>query len=387
MVQPAQSSSPEDPDRPGKRRSIVRALFGRRRAATRPVVAEPPPRPAPPPPPPPAPEPAALPGLAALARRGQELLDQQLELLGQAGGDQAGPGLAGRLPQIDRLALLARRNAHLLAVLAGGEPDRRWSGPAALVEVVAAAVGDHPEASRVDQLVADDRLLPGAAADDLANLLAELVDNAVAFSAPETRVRISGQRIGSGYVLEVEDRGLGMTDGELGEVNRVLGGGPVGTGQRVGAWVAGRLAERHDVKVQLRRSAAGGVTALVCLPEGLALARPAATPGPGPSRGGRQPATEKGGRLERLPLRRYLTGLPGGTGQPLPKRAPHTSMAPDLAAGAAGDAGPPAAPAARPTARSPEQVRSMLSRYRSGLERGRAAARDLADDPGDDLPS
>jgi hypothetical protein len=29
----------------------------------------------------------------------------------------------------------------------------------------------------------------------------------------------------------------------------------------------------------------------------------------------------------------------------------------------------------------------MLSRYRSGLERGRAAARDLADDPGDDLPS
>ena len=47
-------------------------------------------------------------------------------------------------------------------------------------------------------------VVPGPAADDLANLLAELVDNATAFSAPETRVRVSGQKVGSGYVLEVE---------------------------------------------------------------------------------------------------------------------------------------------------------------------------------------
>ena len=63
------------------------------------------------------------------------------------------------------------------------------------------------------------------AAEDLANLLAELVDNASAFSAPETRVRVGGQEVGSGYVLEVEDRGLGMTDGELETVNRRLAGG------------------------------------------------------------------------------------------------------------------------------------------------------------------
>jgi hypothetical protein len=91
-----------------------------------------------------------------------------------------------------------------------------------------------------------------------------------------------------------------------------------------------------------------------------------------------------------LPLRRYVTQVPEGE-QPLPKRAPHTSLAPDLAAadpgdpGRTGDPGRPAAPATRPGARSPEQVRSMLTRYRSGLERGRAAAaRDLPDDPDDD---
>jgi Histidine kinase-, DNA gyrase B-, and HSP90-like ATPase len=382
MVQPALSSSPEDPDTPGKRRSIVRALLDRVRSRRAPAPPPAPPaRPAPPPPPPPAPEPDSLPGLVGLARRGQELLDQQLLLLGQA-GDQAGATLPGRLPQVDRLALLARRNARNLAVLAGGDPDHR-DGPAPLAEVVAAAVRDNPDAARVDQRVTDDRLVGAAAADDLAHLLAELVDNAIAFSAPETRVGVSGQRIGSGYVLEVEDRGLGMTDGELAAVNRVLAGGPLGPGpgQRVGAWVAGRLGARHDVKVQLRRSATGGVTALVCLPEGLAVARPTAEPEPARAR--QQPAQE-GRRSERLPLRRYLTGLPGGTGQPLPKRAPHTSLAPDLAAG---DAGPQAGQAARPAARSPEQVRSMLSRYRSGLERGRAAARDLADDPEDDRPA
>ena len=63
---------------------------------------------------------------------------------------------------------------------------------------------------------------------------------------------------------------------------------------------------------------------------------------------------------------------------PLPKRAPHASLAPDLVPGSAA----PGNQASRPAARSPEQVRSMLTRYRSGLERGRAAAaRDLPDDP------
>jgi hypothetical protein len=207
------------------------------------------------------------------------------------------------------------------------------------------------------------------------------VDNATAFSAPETRVRVGGQEVGSGYVLEVEDRGLGMTDGELETVNRRLAGDPAAGDdleQRLGAWVAGRLARRHDVKVQLRRSPYGGVTALVFLPEPLvAEAEPAGPDIPPP------PDVGDGGddtALASLPLRRYMTQVPEAD-PPLPKRAPHASLAPDLAAGdpGAGD------PDARPTARSPEQVRSMLTRYRSGLERGRAAAaRDLPEDPDGD---
>jgi hypothetical protein len=331
---------------------------------------------------PPAPGTEAGPGLADLARRSQDLVDQQLQLLDQAGRDQGDPKLPGRLLQLDRLAVRARRNAHNLVVLAGGEPARHWDGPAPLAEVAAVAVRDNPDAARVDLDVAGDLVVPGPAADDLASLLAELVDNATAFSTPETRVRVGGQEVGSGYVLEVEDRGLGMTDGELEAVNRRLAGDPAAgedLDQRLGTWVAGRLARRHDVRVQLRRSAYGGVTALVFLPEPLVqAAEPAAPDGPGAP----PPAVGPGGdaALASLPLRRYVTQVPD---QSLPKRAPHANLAPDLAA--AGDPGRPGDPGARPTARSPEQVRSMLTRYRSGLERGRAAAaRDLPEDPDGD---
>src|SRR5512132_820283 len=225
---------------------------------------------------------------------------------------------------------------------------RRGGRPVPLAEVAAAAVRSNPDASRVDLAVAGDLLVPWKAADDLAHLLAELVDNAVAFSAPETRVRVVGRKAGPGYVVEVEDRGLGMTDGELAVVNRRLAGDPAaghGPEQRLGAWVVGRLARRHDVSVRLRRSPQGGVTALVVLPERLVVAS--------------------------LPLRRSPAPE---VDPPLPMRSPHASLAPDLAAGQPGHQAAPRA------ARSPEQVRAMLTRYRSGLERGRvAAARDLPD--------
>ena len=327
------------------------------------------------------------PGLADLARRSQDLADQQLELLDQAGRDQGDPRLPGRLLQLDRLAVRARRNAHNLIVLAGGEPSRRWDGPAPLAEVAAAAVLDNPDAPRVGVQVPDELLVPGPAADDLANLLAELVDNATAFSAPETRVAVRGQKVGSGYVLEVEDQGLGMTDGELEAVNRRLAGDPPAAaddpGQRLGTWVAGRLARRHGVRVQLRRSSSGGVTALVFFPERLIITpEPAGPPGlepPAPPRPGKQ-APDPAAVASLPPLRRYVTQDRDGD-QPLPRRSPHASLAPDLAAGDPAQPGEPGT--ARAGGRSPEQVRNMLTRYRSGLERGRAAAArdDLPDDP------
>jgi hypothetical protein len=339
-------------------------------------------------------DPRPLPALLDLARRNQALVDEQRALLVEATRNRTDPKLPGKLLQLDRLVGHARRNAYNLIVLAGGEPSRRWERPTPLTEVARAAVRDNRDAARVDVQLADDRLLAGAAADDLAGVLAELVDNATAFSEPETRVRVSGQATGSGYVVEVEDRGLGMTDEELQEVNGRLAGRQVADEdlrQRFGTWVIGRLADRHGVKVRLRRSARGGVTALVFLPERLLV-------GPGAARGEAAAARDAAGpeqagsetdqpAMTRLPARRYLTHVPEATApdpavQSLPKRAPSTSLAPDLAAaqaqrqltGRSED---------RQGARSPDEVRNMLTRYRSGVERGRADARDLPD-PGDE---
>jgi signal transduction histidine kinase len=255
--------------------------------------------------------------------------------------------LAGGTVVLLGLALARARRAR--RARRAGQPE----GEAVrLAEVAAAAVRDNPDGSRVDLAVPGDLLVPWKAADDLADLLAELVDNAVAFSAPETRVRFGGRKLGPAYVLEVTDRGLGMTDGELAAVNRRLAGDPVAgddPSQRLGAFVVGRLARRHDIDVRLARSPRGGVTATVLLPERLVVAS--------------------------LPLRREAPDVPEAD-PPLPRRAPHASLAPDLAAGGPGH------PVRQVSPRSPEQVRTMLRRYRSGLERGRvAAARDLPDDP------
>lgn len=60
----------------------------------------------------------------------------------------------------------------------------------------------------------------GGAVADLTHLLAELIENAAQFSPPHTKVRVTGEPVGAGYVVEVEDRGLGMGSAALDEANR-----------------------------------------------------------------------------------------------------------------------------------------------------------------------
>jgi anti-sigma regulatory factor (Ser/Thr protein kinase) len=86
------------------------------------------------------------------------------------------------------------------------------------------------------------------------HLLAELLDNAAAFSPPAAPIVVTGAGDGDDYLIEVTDRGLGMTDQEL-------------------AWANQRLAARNGFAVRLGRSPAGGVTATVRVPSGLLTAR------------------------------------------------------------------------------------------------------------------
>ena len=207
-----------------------------------------------------------------LARRSQGLVDRQLELIDELERNEVDPDRLDELFRMDHLATRMRRNVENLIVLSGVDQRRRWSASVPLRDVVEAAVAEVEDYSRVQVAGIHDLTLAGQAASDVAHLLAELVENATSFSSPTTTVEVSGGPTGNGYVIEIEDHGIGMSDIELDEANRRLAeplAADVAVSRMMGFHVVGRLAARHGIRVQLRHCWFGGVTALVLLPAAL----------------------------------------------------------------------------------------------------------------------
>jgi PAS domain S-box-containing protein len=265
-----------------------------------------------------------------LARRSQGLVDRQLELIDELERNEADPDRLDELFRMDHLATRMRRNVENMIVLSGVDQRRRWRDSVPLRDVVEAAVAEVEDYSRVQFAGIHDLTIAGQAASDVAHLLAELVENAISFSSPTTTVEVSGGPTGNGYVLEIEDHGIGMSDAELAEANRrlaaPLAADNIAVSRMMGFHVVGRLAARHGIRVQLRHRWFGGVTALVLLPAvllGSAGERPAMAPlvpagvtvSPEPLRLA-QP-TESGWQPRaHLPLRRHGAPAPnrgGGT--------------------------------------------------------------------------
>jgi hypothetical protein len=126
--------------------------------------------------------------------------------------------------------------------------------------------------------------LVGRAVADVIHLLAELIENATAFSPPDARVTIVGHLVGYGFAVEVQDLGLGIPDGQLREINRDLASPPdfdLSRSDRLGLFIAGRLAARHGITVTLRQSAYGGVIAVVVIPGQLVVTEGAEMSGTG----------------------------------------------------------------------------------------------------------
>jgi HAMP domain-containing protein len=207
-----------------------------------------------------------------LARRSQSLIERQLEVIDELERSGSGADVRAGLGELDHLATRMRRNAENLIILSGSEPARRWRGPIDLREVVLASVEEVKEHTRVEVLPLDQIQLAGHAAADVMHLLAELIENAVTFSAPGTQALVAGQPLPAGYLLEIEDQGLGMTDEQLVKVNQRLAKPPdidFALARMLGFFVVTQLASRHGIRVQLRHSWYGGITALVLLPRQL----------------------------------------------------------------------------------------------------------------------
>ncbi|RSS49643.1 sensor histidine kinase [Streptomyces sp. WAC07061] len=365
-----------------------------------------------------------------LARRSQVLVHKQLDLLDSMERRADDPGELGDLFRLDHLTTRMRRHAESLIILSGAAPGRAWRRPVPLTNVVRAAVSEIEDYPRVEVHRLAEAAVSGGSVADLTHLLAELIENATQFSPPHTRVRVSGEPVGAGYVLEVEDRGLGMGREALAEANRRIEHCEdldLFDSDRLGLFVVSRLSARHGIQVHLRPSPYGGTTAVVLLPnsllQGAIEAPPAAAgpepepspvrtpePSPGAAHGrapsavpapsaGRGPsavpaavpASDAGPRPAPLPapvapLRprgpggTVLRTAPSAVPEPaapaasvteLPRRVRQASLVPQLReAPAAGRAPDGARPAADHPERSPEQARDRMAAYRAGWARG-----------------
>ncbi|MEV4626277.1 nitrate- and nitrite sensing domain-containing protein [Micromonospora sp. NPDC049523] len=204
-----------------------------------------------------------------IARRSQTLLHRQLALLDKMERRVTEPEELEDLFRIDHMATRMRRHAEDLVILAGAAPGRGWRNPVAMVDVMRGAISEVEDYARVDVAAVQPASTVGPAVGDVIHLLAELIENATSFSPPHTRVRVTGQLLPNGYAVEVEDRGLGMTPEALELANRRLADPPEFdpvNSARLGLFVVAQLGARHGVKVQLRPSPYGGVTAVALIP-------------------------------------------------------------------------------------------------------------------------
>jgi signal transduction histidine kinase len=207
-----------------------------------------------------------------IARRSQTLLHRQLALLDKMERRETEPDELEDLYRVDHLATRMRRHAEDLVILAGAAPGRGWRNPVPVIDVVRGAISEVEDYKRVDIVSVESAAVLGRAVGDVIHLLAELLENAASFSPPQTRVQVVGQVLPNGYALEIEDRGLGMSPEALAEANRKLLEPPdfdPTDSARLGLFVVAQLAGRHGIRVSLRPSGYGGVTAIVLVPADL----------------------------------------------------------------------------------------------------------------------
>jgi signal transduction histidine kinase len=263
-----------------------------------------------------------------LSRRSQSLIERQLSLIDSLEQSEQDPGRLSSLFRLDHLATRMRRNSENLLVLAGHEVARRWSQPIPLVDVLRAAISEIEQYERVVLNVQPGIVVVGQAVNDVVHLVAEIVENATTFSPEDTQVYVSGQPLSSGGVLlDITDNGVGISDQEMSHANWRLDNPPVvdvAVSRRMGLFVVGRLAARHGVRVRLRHAQAGGLTALIWLPE--TVAAPEVAPplgrlrrfdeqdyGPAPSLSAPTPpaAASQATAAARIP--RFSSSGPGGS--------------------------------------------------------------------------
>lgn len=369
--------------------------------------------------------------LMGVARRPQRPLQHGLkvveDLQSQVGDEQ----LLAQLFDLNHQMTQTRRFLENLIILAGGQIGRRFRKPVPLRRVLLAAFSEARHYQRITLRNAVDASIVEHSVAGTIHLLSELLDNALAFSSPETLVWVTCVEVSHGIAVEIEDAGVGMNSEAIERANTLLTTAhtpdvtELRDGAQVGLHVVAELAKREKIKVNLRRSAYGGLLAVVLIPNRMLVTRNDADPALerteahahtpvmaaaalAPYDDHHLPAagvmTTSNGRAVGPP-NTYAGSFSGPAGTsgisvqpespithpvsdslgtalpdphaverpPLPQRQPQQHLAPELCEDSPADAG---AQESSAPVRSPEETRNRFARYQRGWTDGQASSHD-----------
>ncbi|MFE5394311.1 nitrate- and nitrite sensing domain-containing protein [Streptomyces sp. NPDC056568] len=331
--------------------------------------------------------------ILGIARQSQNLVNMQLGKLDALEREHTDPEILKGLYELDSTASQLRRYEENLVIISGEQPRRTWREPVALVDILRSAVGEVAEYQRVELHTDEEVALAPPAVADVIHLLAELIDNATAYSPAPQPVGVRAAMVAKGLVVEIEDRGLGLSEEDYASFNAQLAVAPqfdvvaLADDLRLGMFVVARLAHRHGITVTLRSSPYGGTTAIVLVPHDIVVPDPVA--GAGSDGGAPVPealASVASGAGEGRPLpvkrpsppaRPVPAAAPAEADGlvPLPRRVPQTSLAAELR-----DEGPVAGPDGPDASGdgyadfTAERAASSLAGFQRGTLRAQAAA-------------
>ncbi|MFF6827216.1 ATP-binding protein [Streptomyces longwoodensis] len=353
---------------------------------------------------------AAQAGMRGATREIQAALYRLQDALRQLQQRYDEPELAQTLFALDHENEQSLRRAQVAAVVCGA-----WVGLAREEShLVDAVTGGQARLAGYHRVTVHNHLEPGTAlvshaVEPVAIIVAELLDNALRHSAPDTDVVVSLEHVHHGVCVTIDDAGLGMTEDERRRAQRLVAGDDpilltdLGDPPRMGLAAIGRLTRQFDLRVDVSSASPyGGVRAVLRVDSHLlsrldpdekppAASAPRTTRRPAPARPA-APAPNSGSGPTPAPA-------------PVPVPAPaHGYDAERTESGAAGHQGPAAedglprrrrrtvSAAPRPVAaetrppRRPEDAAAALGALQAGTAAARSAAPDPAEQPDDGTP-